>query len=189
MIAWLAWWEKNKWSLAKMKLIEKFGLRRLFILSFGWKWATGAQSDQFPFNNLRKNPPMESCWKRRSKKCRNGARCFKAGPLEALLVIFGRSILILFQRSRKNMKNDTIFVRTRSSDHVEDAKMSKMTPRFVEFNFLTNHNRLKRFSQNERRADLQNVASDILFFAPGPSYDCSKSLVIALQRFFDFERP
>ena len=33
------------------------------------------------------------------------------------------------------MKIDTAFVRMRSSDHLEDAKMSKKAPRFVEFNF------------------------------------------------------
>ena len=41
--------------------------------------------------------------------------------------------------------------------------------------FLTNHHRQKQFSQNERRkADLQNVASGFLIFAPGLSYDLSK---------------
>ena len=48
------------------------------------------------------------------------------------------------------MKNDTTFVRMRSSDHLADTKMSKKVPRFVELNFLTNCNRRKRFSQNER---------------------------------------
>ena len=33
------------------------------------------------------------------------------------------------------MKNDTTFVRMRSSDHRGDAKLSKKAPRFVEFNF------------------------------------------------------
>ena len=49
-------------------------------------------------------------------------------PLEAILVIFGRRALIffLFESSWKNMKNDTIFVRMRSGDHLGDAKMSKM---------------------------------------------------------------
>ena len=48
-------------------------------------------------------------------------------PLEAILVIFGRRALIffLFESSWKNMKNDTIFVRMRSGDHLGDAKMSK----------------------------------------------------------------
>ena len=56
--------------------------------------------------------------------CRN----LKAGPLEAILVIFGRGALIffvLFESSWKNMKNDTTFVRMRSGDHLGDAKMSK----------------------------------------------------------------
>ena len=56
------------------------------------------------------------------------------------------------------MKNDTTYVCMRSGYHLGDAKMSKKAPRFVEFNFLTNRNRRKRFSQNERRADLQSVA-------------------------------
>ena len=33
------------------------------------------------------------------------------------------------------MKNDTTFVRMLSSDHFGDGTMSKMAPRFVEFNF------------------------------------------------------
>ena len=54
------------------------------------------------------------------------------------------------------MKNNTIFVRMRSGDHLGDAKMSKNGT----------CDRHKRFSQNERRrADLQNFASDFLIFA------------------------
>ena len=53
--------------------------------------------------------------------------------------------------------------------------MSKKAPRFVEFSFLTNRNRPKRFSQNERRAaDLQILASDFLIFAQALGYDLSK---------------
>ena len=64
------------------------------------------------------------------------------------------------------MKNDATLVRMRSGDHLGDAKMSKRAPRSVEFNFLINCVRQKRFSQNQRRrADLQNVASDFLIFA------------------------
>ena len=52
---------------------------------------------------------------------------FKAGPpLEAILVIFGRKALIFFVwKLLEKMKNDTTFVRMRSSDHLGDAKMSK----------------------------------------------------------------
>ena len=48
-------------------------------------------------------------------------------PFEAILVIFDRRALIffLFESSRKNMKNDTTFVRIRSGDHLGDAKLSK----------------------------------------------------------------
>ena len=45
----------------------------------------------------------------------------------------------------------------------------------MEFNFFINCDRQKRFSQNERRrADLQKVASILLIFAQGLSYDLSK---------------
>ena len=52
---------------------------------------------------------------------------FKAGPpLEAILVIFGRRALIFFVwKLLEKMKNDAIFVRMRSGDHLGDAKMSK----------------------------------------------------------------
>ena len=64
------------------------------------------------------------------------------------------------------MKNDTTFVRMRTGDHLGDAKISKMAPRSVEFNFFTNCDRHKRFSQNERkRADLPKGASEFLIFA------------------------
>ena len=50
----------------------------------------------------------------------------KAGPLEAILVIFGRGALIFwFESSWKKMKNDTTFVRMRSGDHLGHAKMYK----------------------------------------------------------------
>ena len=54
----------------------------------------------------------------------------KAGPpppLEAILVIFSRRAFNFFfvWNLLKKMKNDTTFVRMRSSDHLRDAKMSK----------------------------------------------------------------
>ena len=74
------------------------------------------------------------------------------------------------------MKNDTTFVRMRSTDHLgRRKKMSKMAPCSVEFNFFIICDRHKRLSQNERRrVDLQNVASDFLIFAQGLSYGLSK---------------
>ena len=57
---------------------------------------------------------------------------------------------------------------------LETQECRKRAPRSVEFNFFNNCDRQKRFSQNERRADLQNVASDFLIFAQGLSYDLSK---------------
>ena len=74
------------------------------------------------------------------------------------------------------MENDTTFVRMRSGDHLGDAKMSKKgTSLRPNLTFLLIAIKQKRFSQNERRrADLQNIASDFLFFALGLSYDLSK---------------
>ena len=70
------------------------------------------------------------------------------------------------------MKNDTTFVRTRSGDHLGDAKMSKRAPCSVDFYFFINCDRHKRFSQNERRkADHHNLASDFIIFAKGRSHD------------------
>ena len=65
------------------------------------------------------------------------------------------------------MKIDMTFVRVRSGDHLGDAKTSKKgTSLRREFNFFTNCDKHKRFSQNERRrVDLQNFASDFLIFA------------------------
>ena len=63
------------------------------------------------------------------------------------------------------MKNDTTFVRMRSGDRLGDEKWRKRAPRTVEFNFLINCEKQKRFSRNEsRRVDLQNLASDFLIF-------------------------
>ena len=71
----------------------------------------------------------------------------------------GPALIFIGWKVLKKMKNDTTFVRMRSSDHIGDPKPRKKAPRFVEFNFLINRNRRKRFSQNERRrADLQNTA-------------------------------
>ena len=63
------------------------------------------------------------------------------------------------------MKNDSTFVRMRSGDHLGDAKCRKRAPRSVEFNVFINCDRRKRFSPSERRADLQNIASDFLICA------------------------
>ena len=58
---------------------------------------------------------------------------------------------------------------------LETQKCRKRAPRSVEFNFFNNCDRQKRFSQTEgRRADLQNLASDLLIFAKALSYDLSK---------------
>ena len=98
---------------------------------------------------------------------------FKAGPSppppEAILVIFGRRALIfffLFESSWKKWKMTPLLCACAVVITLETQKCRKRAPRSVEFNFFNNCDRQKRFSQNERRrADLQNVASDFLFFA------------------------
>ena len=50
----------------------------------------------------------------------------KSGPLEAVLVIFGRWAFIFFcLKALGKYENDATFVHTRSDDHLGDAKMSK----------------------------------------------------------------
>ena len=68
------------------------------------------------------------------------------------------------------MKNDTTLCARVVVITLETPKCRKKAPRFVEFNFLTNCDRQKRSSGNERRrADLQKTASNFLIFAPGLS--------------------
>ena len=112
-------------------------------------------------------------------------------PLEAILVIFGRRALIFFclKALGKKWKMKPLLCACAVVITLETQKCRKRAPRSVEFNFFTNCDRHKRFSQNERRrADLQNVASDFLIFAQGLSYDLSKFSDI-FTPFFDFERP
>ena len=81
------------------------------------------------------------------------------------------------------MNNDTIFVRMRMVITLEMQKCRKRAPCSIEFSFIINCDRRKRFSKNERRrADLENRASDFLIFAYELSYDLS-SLVTILPRF------
>ena len=64
--------------------------------------------------------------KKSSKKRQNAFEHLKAGPPQAILVIFGRRALIFFVwKLLEKMKNDTTFVRMLSGDHLGDAKMSK----------------------------------------------------------------
>ena len=70
---------------------------------------------------------------------------------------------------------------------LETQKCQKRAPRSVEFNFFINCDRQKRFSQHERRADLQSVASDI-FILPRDLVMIFQSLVV-ISPLFDFERP
>ena len=87
------------------------------------------------------------------------------------------------------MKNYTILCACAVVITLDTQKCRKGAPRSVEFNFFTNCDRQKRFSQNERRrADLQNVPHFLKFLARDLVM-IFQSLVMILPRFFDFERP
>ena len=91
-------------------------------------------------------------------------------PLEAILVIFGRGVLIFFFFGSKALgkiwKMTPIFCACAVVITLEMQKCRKRAPRSVKFNIFINCGRQKRFSQNERRrADLQNAASKFLIFA------------------------
>ena len=93
----------------------------------------------------------------------------KAGPpLEAILVIFGRRVLIFFclKGLGKKWKMTPLLCACAVVITLETQKCRKRAPRSVEFNFFINCDRQKRFSQNERkRTDLPKAASDFLTFA------------------------
>ena len=109
---------------------------------------------------------------KRPFRCEWWVSSVKAGPppppLEAILVIFGRRALIFFYLKAlgKKWKMTPLLCACAVVITLETQKCRKRAPRSVEFNFFTNCDRYKRFSQNERRrADLQNVASDFWIFA------------------------
>ena len=77
----------------------------------------------------------------------------------------GPALTSFFRDLLENMKNNTTFVRMRSGGHRGDAKISKKGISLRRSYVLTNRDRQKRFSQNERGgADLQSHASKSLFF-------------------------
>ena len=98
------------------------------------------------------------------------------------------------------MKNDTTFVRMRSSDHLGDSNTLKKAARFVELNFLTIATDENSFCRMKEEGQIyKNVASGFLFFLPKelvmifllpvPCYDLSKFRIIFPCFFFFFERP
>ena len=101
-------------------------------------------------------------------------------PLESILVLFGHNFLIFFVwKVLEIWKMTPLLCACAVVITLEAQKRWKRAPHFVKFNFLTHRNRRKWFSQNERRrADLQDVASDLFFFLfffwPRTNYDLSK---------------
>ena len=93
----------------------------------------------------------------------------KAGPLEAILVIFGgRALIFLFESSWKKWKMTSLLCACAVVITLETQKCRKMAPRSVEFNFFNNCDRKKRFSQiKRRRADLQNCCLRFFNFCLG----------------------
>ena len=97
-----------------------------------------------------------------------GRRALRQDPLEAILVIFGHRALIFFclKALGKKWKMTPLLCACAVVITLETQKCRKRAPRSVEFNFFNNCDRHKPFSQNERRrADLRNFASDFLIFA------------------------
>ena len=111
-------------------------------------------------------------------------------PLEAILVIFGRRALIcfLFESSWKNMKNETTFVRMRSGDLLGDAKMAKKARRSVEFNFLTNCDRQKRFFAERKTKGRSTKRYLKILILLQDLVLAFQSLVMILPNFFDIKR-
>ena len=149
--------------LAALVLI--FSLHYLHKCCVPWKptlWQSSG-SDTITTHTHMKNR------RKRREKMEKEDECvsFKAGPLEAILVIFGRRAFIFFVwKLLEKMKNATILRACAVLITFETQKCRKRSPRSVEFNFFINCDRQKRFSRNERRrADLQNCASDFLIFA------------------------
>ena len=83
-------------------------------------------------------------------------------PFEAILVIFGRSFLNFFVwKVLENMKNDTTFVRMRSSDHPGDAKMSKRHLALSNLTFLQiaiDENGFRRMKVKVARNEVKNAS-------------------------------
>ena len=102
--------------------------------------------------------------KERLEQCR-----IKAGPLEAILVIFGcRALFFYLKAIGKIWKMTPLLCACAVVITLETQKCRKWAPRYVEFNFFINCDRQKRFPQNERiRADLQNMLPQIFYFCPG----------------------
>ena len=74
------------------------------------------------------------------------------GPLEAILVIFGRRVSIFwFESSWKNMKNDTTCVRMRSGITLETQKHRKKARRSVEFSSFISCDKQTVFAERKKK--------------------------------------
>ena len=117
----------------------------------------------------------------------------KAGPLEAILVIFGRRALIFFfwKLLEKYEKWHHFRAHAQWSSPWRRKNVDKGHLAPSNLTFFINCDRQKRFSQNERRrADLQNTASDFLNFCLGTSLWSFKfSDDFTPFFFFNFKRP
>ena len=110
-------------------------------------------------------------------------------PLEASLVIFGRSSLIFFcSKALGNMKNDTIFVRMRSVT-LETQKCRKRHLASTNVTFLRIVIDKNGFRRMKYEGQIYKTVPQVfILFAPGLSYDLSK-FSNAFTPFFEFERP
>ena len=82
------------------------------------------------------------------------------------------------------MKYDTTFVRMRSDDHFENARLSKRAPRSVEFNFFINCDKQKRFRRMKDEGQIYKRLRLFFFLIlPLDLVKIFQSLVIILPRF------
>ena len=88
-------------------------------------------------------------------------------PLEAILVILGRSFSIFFGlKGLGKYQNDNTFVHMRNSGHLGDGNMSEKTPCFFELNFLTNRHKQKRFCRIKEEGQIYIILPQIFKVLP-----------------------
>ena len=103
--------------------------------------------------------------------------CLEAGPLEAILVIFGRSFLnsFLFERSWKNMKMTPLLCACAVVITLETQKCRKRHVAPLNLTFLSiaiHRNGFRRMKEEEQI--YKTLASKFLIFAWGRSHYLSK---------------
>ena len=98
------------------------------------------------------------------------------------LVVAPEFLLLLFERSWKNMKNDTTFVRIGSGDLLGDLKMSKkgtsLRQTFFQFKLLTNRHRQNTFHKMKEEGQIYKIWFRFFLFLPKDFIMIFQSLVL-----------